>query len=102
MKAIVLQSDFRAIGPSKFPQIMQGNLDAIKAMFKNMHMQDRGTLENVQITDVNKFLEWCFDETNLNEEWKSKNHCRGMGVGDILMVIGQGNYACLPVDWAKI
>ncbi len=96
MQAIVLHPENPSFA------IVRGNLDAIKAAYRSRAMTTHGFIGNDSITDTSDFLEWCFEHTNLSEEYEKKHNTRGMSVGDVLALVEVGGaYACMPSGWER-
>jgi len=96
MQAVVLHPAKQSFGS------ISGQLATIKENFRSHAMSTHGFIGNVAIDDVTEFLEWCFDHTNLNEAYREEHKCRGMCVGDVLVVFDVGAYACMDEGWKRI
>lgn len=83
--------------------IIRGNLTAITAAYRSNAMTTHGIIGTEAITEVNEFLEWCFDYTNCSDIYREQHKTRGMSVGDMLILVNVGGaYACMPSGWERI
>lgn len=83
-------------------EIIRGVESAIRAAFTSRAMTTHGIIENAKESDLDQFLEWCFEHTNLSESYAELHKTRGMCVGDVLVVFDHGAYACMNSGWVKI
>lgn len=96
MQAVVLHPAKQSFGS------ISGDLATIKKSFESHAMTTHGFIGTDKVADLDEFLEWCFDHTNLDEAYREKNKCRGMCVGDVLVVFDRGAYACMNMGWERI
>lgn len=96
MKAIVLHPALPSL------EIAMGQESAIRAAYTSRAMTTHGIIENDKETNIDEFLEWCFEHTNLSESYAELHKTRGMSVGDVLVVFDLGAWACMSCGWVKI